>query len=131
MMRIIKGINNQKFSAIPYYLFKQKLESKLSEIGCEFVLQEESYTSKCSFVDNEEIREHEEYSGKRIKRGLFRTKNGLLVNADMNGAANIMRKNVGLEVKTDKLMGFIVSPLRLSNIFDILEIQRAESSCFA
>ena len=53
---------------------------------------EESYTSKCSFMDNEEICKHDEYQGKRIRRGLFQTFNGKLINADVNGALNILKK---------------------------------------
>lgn len=120
----IGKINNQKFMCIPYHLFKQKLESKLNEIGVEFVLQEESYTSKCSFVDNEEIKEHKEYIGKRVKRGLFKTKDGLLINSDINGAANIMKKNVVSNEKfilTNEIVDGIVHPLKLRNIFSIQE----------
>ncbi|MBQ9274071.1 MAG: hypothetical protein IJ228_04595, partial [Succinivibrio sp.] len=53
---------------------------------------EEAWTSKCSFFDRESLEHHEEYLGKRIRRGLFKTSQGLLVNADVNGALNIMRK---------------------------------------
>jgi putative transposase len=59
---------------------------------------EESYTSKASFLDHDELPVYGEndpkkpFSGKRIKRGLYRSKNGTLINADVNGAANIMRK---------------------------------------
>ena len=55
----------------------------------------ETYTSKCSFVDNETVSKHETFTGQRIKRGLFRTKEGKLINADVNGSYNIMR--VGLK----------------------------------
>jgi putative transposase len=60
--------------------------------GIKVVLTEESYTSKCSFMDNESLEKHEEYMGKRIKRGLFRTKDGRKLNADVNGSLNIMKK---------------------------------------
>lgn len=63
--------------------------------GIEVVTREESYTSKCSFLDNEPIKKHEEYKGIRIKRGLFKTSKGLLINADLNGALNILRKEIG------------------------------------
>jgi putative transposase len=55
-------------------------------------LQEESYTSKCSYLDNETIEKQETYLGKRVARGLFRTAKGYLINADVNGAANILVK---------------------------------------
>lgn len=54
--------------------------------------QEESYTSKCSFIDREPIRKHEVYVGKRVSRGLFRSKHGAQINADVNGSMNILRK---------------------------------------
>ena len=59
------------------------------------ILTEESYTSKCSFIDNETLCKHDEYCGKRIKRGLFKSKNNILINADLNGSLNILRKVVG------------------------------------
>lgn len=55
---------------------------------------EESYTSKCSFIDGEDMCHHDRYLGRRIKRGLFRSKEGILINADLNGALNIIRKAV-------------------------------------
>ena len=69
--------------------YKAKLE------GINVIETEESYTSKSSFLDNEKICKHEEYLGKRIKRGLFKVSNGKLINADLNGALNILRKVVG------------------------------------
>ena len=84
--------NNQNFVSIPYGVFKRKLESKCEQLGIEYHLQEESYTSKCSYLDNETVEKHETYLGKRIKRGLFKTAKGYLINADVNGAANILVK---------------------------------------
>jgi putative transposase len=55
----------------------------------------ESHTSKCSFLDNEDICHHDKYVGKRIKRGLFKSKSGKIINADLNGSLNIMKKVVG------------------------------------
>ena len=84
--------NNQNFVSIPYGIFKRKLESKCEQLGIEYHLQEESYTSKCSYLDNETVEKQETYLGKRIKRGLFKTAKGYLINADVNGAANILVK---------------------------------------
>lgn len=84
--------NNQNFVNIPYGIFKRKLQSKCEQLGIEYHLQEESYTSKCSYRDNEPIKKHEVYLGSRIKRGLFRTSKGYLINADVNGSANILSK---------------------------------------
>jgi IS605 OrfB family transposase len=84
--------NNQNFVNIPYGIFKRKLQSKCEQIGIEYHLQEESYTSKCSFLDNEPIKKHDTYKGKRVKRGLFKTSQGYLINADTNASANILVK---------------------------------------
>ena len=59
------------------------------------ILTEESYTSKCSFLDGETLEEHDNYLGKRIERGLFKSAKGKLINADLNGSLNILRKVVG------------------------------------
>ena len=53
------------------------------------------YTSKCSFLDDEDICKNEEYVGKRIKRGLYKASDGRLINADVNGALNILKKVIG------------------------------------
>jgi putative transposase len=68
--------------------YKCKLE------GINVIIREESYTSKCSFMDDEEVRYHEEYKGSRVKRGLFKTSKGQYINADLNGALNILKKEV-------------------------------------
>ena len=88
--------NNQNFVNIPFASIINKLKYKCELFGIEFIETEESYTSKCSFIDNEEIKYHEEYVGERIKRGLFRSKSGYLINADINGSLNIIRKVVPL-----------------------------------
>jgi putative transposase len=86
--------NNQKFVQIPFNMFIHMVTYKSKLEGIEVVVREESYTSKCSFLDDEEIRKHETYKGKRIKRGLFRSYDGRLINADLNGALNILRKEI-------------------------------------
>ncbi len=85
--------NNQNFISIPYYLLTNMIQYKGDEAGITVKLQEESHTSKCSFLDNESIEHHEKYMGKRIKRGLFRSARGILINADVQGAYNIIRKS--------------------------------------
>lgn len=84
--------NNQNFVSVPHARFIEMLSYKAKLVGIQVKLTEESYTSKCSFLDNEPVRKHERYEGKRIKRGLFRTQYGRLINADVNGAYNIIRK---------------------------------------
>lgn len=86
--------NNQNFVQIPFNMFIQMVTYKSQLEGIKVVQREESYTSKCSFLDNEEICKHKTYKGKRIKRGLFRSYDGRLINADLNGALNILRKEV-------------------------------------
>ncbi len=92
--------NNQNFVNLPHAMFISILSYKLREIGVRIIEQEESYTSKASFVDNDEIPTFDknepnkkyEFSGKRYKRGLYRTKEGLIIHADINGSGNISRK---------------------------------------
>lgn len=87
--------NNQSFTNIPFYTFVKQLDYKCKLEGINVILTEESYTSKCSFLDGETIEKHESYLGKRIKRGLFKSAKGKLINADLNGSLNILRKVVG------------------------------------
>ena len=85
-------VNNQNFVQIPFYRLINMLEYKCRLKGIKFQTITEAYTSKCSFIDDEEIKKHQSYSGRRITRELFKTKNGLIVNADINGAYNILKK---------------------------------------
>ncbi len=113
----IGKINNQKFNSIPYLQFKIKLENKCIENNIQFQYIEESYTSKCSFLDNEEMIKKDNYLGKRIKRGLFKSQYGKLINADINGAANIMRKNVIGDIRNNQpILGLMFNPIKI-NIF--------------
>jgi IS605 OrfB family transposase len=86
--------NNQTFINIPFYKLIQQLQYKAEELGIKVVLVEEAYTSKCSFLDLEVVKKHPKYLGKRLKRGLYRSQNGTLINADVNSAYNILRKVV-------------------------------------
>ena len=99
----------------------QMLEYKCKLKGITFITVNEAYTSKCSFIDNEKICKHKVYAGSRIRRGLFVTKNGLRLNADINGALNIMVLGCNkINVKRDALviepanMRFVVNPIRLT-----------------
>lgn len=83
---------NQNFVQIPFSKILSQLEYKCKEQGIEVFLQEESYTSKCSYIDNEEVKRHRTYNGNRNKRGLFTSKEGIYINADVNGSLNIYRK---------------------------------------
>lgn len=90
--------NNQSFVSIPHSLLIQMITYKAERHGIKVMVIEESYTSKASFLDNDDIPVYgkndskKSFSGKRIKRGLYRSKDQTNINADVNGAANIMRK---------------------------------------
>ena len=91
---------NQTFVSIPYTTFISQLTYKCKLRGIEVIEQEESYTSKASFVDYDEIpvygetKEKPQFSGKRISRGLYQTKQGFILNADINGSYNILVKGL-------------------------------------
>ena len=91
----IGRVNNQNFVGIPYYKLFNILTYKCEMEGISVIATEESYTSKCSFLDDEDICKHEEYAGKRIKRGLYKASDGRLINADVNGSLNILKKVIG------------------------------------
>lgn len=87
--------SNQKFVQIPFDQLKRILEYQGERNGINVLFQEEAYTSKASFMDNDYIPglgEKTEFSGTRVKRGLYRTRGGHEINADLNGSANILRK---------------------------------------
>ena len=86
--------NNQKFVQIPFNTFIQMITYKAELEGIKVIQREESYTSRCSFIDNEDVCKHEIYAGSRIKRGLFKSKNGHFINADLNAALNILKKEI-------------------------------------
>ena len=104
--------NNQQFVQIPHARFIEMLTYKAERERIEVILTEESYTSKCSFLDNEPLQKQEHYLGKRIHRGLFRASDGRLLNADVNGSANIIRKVVP-NAFADGIEAVVVSPLRV------------------
>lgn len=104
---------NQNFVQIPHARFIEMVNYKLSLLGFSCVINEESYTSKCSFLDMEPIEKRDEgYCGKRIKRGLFRSSSGKLINADLNGSLNILRKVVGNSAFVDYPIEVTSSPLK-------------------
>ena len=92
--------NNQNFVSIPFRKILDILKYKLEDNGIEYKEQEESYTSKASYLDNDNIPIYKEndntnyiFSGKRIKRGIYKSKQGKIINADLNGALNILKKS--------------------------------------
>lgn len=111
--------NNQNFVQIPYRKLRQKLQSKCQQTEIDVYNQIEEYTSKTSFLDQEIPQKSEIYQGKRVKRGLFRTSEGILVNADVNGAAQILIKHLlkskpGLIDYQRWSSGFVNNPVRFN-----------------
>ena len=104
--------NNQQFVQVPHARFIQMLTYKAEEEGIAVILTEESYTSKCSFLDDEPLQKHKTYLGERIKRGLFRASNGFCINSDINASGNIIRKVVP-NAFADGIEVIVVSPLRV------------------
>lgn len=113
--------NNQKFVQIPFARLVSYLEYKCRMTGIRFVKNEESYTSKCDALAKEEIRKHKSYLGKRVKRGLFRSSTGRYINADVNGAVNILRKVVGDSDCISQITGSgrLLRPIRYSSPFRV------------
>ncbi|MFB8795633.1 MAG: transposase [Microcoleus sp.] len=115
-------VTNQNFVQIPTAKVKDRLQQECDLRGWRFVEQDESYTSKSSFLDRDilpvkvgEKPDNWQPSGKRIKRGLYCSSAGLLINADVNGAANIIRKS---KVAIDSILervgrGLLTNPLRI------------------
>ena len=106
-------VNNQTFTQIPFSLLIGHIEDKASKLGIKVIKTEESYTSKASFLDLDDIPIYDEsntnkhkFSGKRISRGMYKSSNGFCFNADLNGAGNILRKylnkNIIFNLKTLK-----------------------------
>jgi len=113
--------NNQEFVSIPFTSFIQKLSYKCEDVGIDFIQTTESYTSKASYLDNDFIpKEYDEnlkpeFSGKRIKRGLYKSKDGILINSDVNGSYNIGRKVFPNEFKIyEGIVGVGLHPVRLN-----------------
>ena len=116
----IGSINNQNFVNIPCGKLRDKLIYLCKLYGIEFKLQEESYTSKASFFDGDEIPIYDKenpqeyiFSGKRIKRGLYQTSTGKLINADCNGALNILRKSKVVDLSILYNRGELNTPKRI------------------
>lgn len=112
--------NNQKFTQIPFGRIRDILSYLCELNGINFIEQEESYTSKVSFWDKDEIpvfdtesKAKHSFSGKRIHRGLYRTKNGIMFNADLNGSLNILRKSNVVSLSALYSRGVLNPPSRI------------------
>lgn len=100
--------NNQEFVQMPLARIKERIRQLCEIYDIRYVETEEANTSCASYLDGDSLPEHGKKpigwkaSGKRTKRGLYRTSNKSLVNADLNGAANILRKvagNLGIDLR--------------------------------
>lgn len=112
--------NNQNFVSVPHARFVEMLTYKAHLVGIAVIVTEESYTSKASFLDGDPLpvygsaeAEKAIFSGKRVKRGLYRAADGRHINADVNGAYNIMRK-VAPDAFAQGSSGCVVHPVRLA-----------------
>jgi putative transposase len=103
---------NQNFVFVPHARFVELLRYKAKLLGIQVVVSEESYTSKCGFLDLEPLGKQEVYAGRRVKRGLFQAADGRRLNADINGAYNILRKVVP-DAFGNGIGGVVVHPVRV------------------
>lgn len=111
----------QRFAYLPYETFIEQLQYKCKLRGITVITQEESYTSKASFLDNDDIpvygeTENPKFSGRRVKRGLYKTSDGRLINADVNGSYNIMRKGLMNNQRSFNVGNPIIHPLVVKGI---------------
>ena len=115
--------NNQNFVQLPFDRFKKMIKYRAERVGILVIEHEESYTSKASFLDRDDIPVYDPdnvdengeriryaFSGRRLGRGLYKSADGTIINADLNGSANIMRKTlpeaftIGEEPHFDEVM---------------------------
>ena len=113
-------LTNQSFVEIPYGRLRDKLEYLCTLYGINYIKQEESYTSKASFFDRDDIPVYNadnpkdySFSGTRVKRGLYKTKNNKYLNADINGALNILKKSKVVDLNILYNRGDVDTPVRI------------------
>lgn len=111
----------QRFAYLPYETFIEQLRYKCQLRGITVITQEESYTSKASFLDNDDIPvygevENPKFSGRRVKRGLYKAGNGQLINADVNGSYNILRKGLMNNNQSLQMDNPLINPLVVKGI---------------
>ena len=106
------SVTNQNFVSIPYFKFINMVKYKCELEGISFITTEESYTSGTSLLDNELPIKSNYNKSRRIKRGLFKSNNGILINSDLNGACQIIKK-VFPKAFVDGIEGVALHPVRL------------------
>ncbi|AKB43576.1 hypothetical protein MSKOL_1249 [Methanosarcina sp. Kolksee] len=115
--------NNQNFVQIPFDKFKAKLESKCNFYGIKYQLVNEAYTSKTDALALDEIIKQPYGDSRRIKRGLYKSITGQLINADINGAINILRKVAGDSVLEQIISsGLVNRPGRIKLAFETFKL---------
>jgi hypothetical protein len=115
--------NNQNFENIPFHRLIDQIQYKAELLGIAVEKTNEDHTSKCSFLDNEPIEHQDAYLGTRgvyqskrnggngkVSHGLFKTKTGLIINSDVNGAYNILRKALPKAISADRIEGHGLVP---------------------
>ena len=112
----IGKVNNQNFVGIPFKTLIEQITYKAEENNINVTLKEESYTSKCDSLALEKITKHSKYLGKRKKRGLFQSSIGTLINADVNGSLNILRKSIGDDFLSLAEKSCVSQPLRINSL---------------
>lgn len=122
----IGHVNNQNLCYIPHYKFRQKLQYKCELHGIVCCPQEESYTSKASALDFDDVPSYGDenipsFSGRRVKRGLYKSADGSVLNADINGSVNILRKyfkkRKSSGITPDDVRALINAPCKRLNAF--------------
>ncbi len=113
-------VNNQNFVQIPYESLRNALKCLCERYSMNYIEQEESYTSKASFLDGDEIpvyvpgaQNRHSFSGRRVHRGLYRASDGRTVNADVNGALNILKKSNAVSLEALCASGVLGTPVRI------------------
>lgn len=120
----IGKVNNQNFVMVPFDKLISYLRYKCETVGITLTETEENYTSKCDALSVEKICKHDIYNGKRIKKGLFQSSTGKIINADVNGALNIMRKVVGDSPARDIVdSGRLFRPMKFNNLYCLKVIE--------
>jgi len=116
------SVNNQNFVCIPTARLKERLEELCQQYGIEFIEVDEAYSSQASFLDGDEVPNYGEKpdgwkpSGRRVKRGLYQTANGWIVNADANAAANLLKK-------VSRTLGFCIEGLSRGGLTTPLRVR--------